>query len=109
MVDDFVKKLSDLASKERSLGYDLEEVDLLKKLLDLMPKCFLQIMDLIEQYFEFDSMLFDEDISILKAYEEHIRGTEKVKDTQGKLMLASEKKLHVCKHCGNRGSNQDDY
>nr|GEZ95755.1 zinc finger, CCHC-type [Tanacetum cinerariifolium] len=33
-VDDFVTKLTGLASKARSLGYELEEVDLVKRLLD---------------------------------------------------------------------------
>ena len=36
-IDDFVTKLSDLASKARSLGYELEEADLVKIVLDLMP------------------------------------------------------------------------
>ncbi|KAJ9542745.1 hypothetical protein OSB04_029251 [Centaurea solstitialis] len=37
-VDDFATKLTGLASKARSLGYELEEVDLVKRLLDSMPK-----------------------------------------------------------------------
>nr|GFC58671.1 putative zinc finger, CCHC-type [Tanacetum cinerariifolium] len=42
-VDEFASKLSGFASKVRSLGYELEEVDLVKRLLDSMPKSFLQI------------------------------------------------------------------
>ena len=108
-VDDFVTKLSGLASKVRSLGYDLEEGDLVKRLLDSMPKSFLQIVASIEQCFELDSMLFDEAGGRLKAYEERIRGTERVEDTQGGLLLASDEKSHVCKHCGNGRSNRDDF
>ncbi|KAL7584618.1 uncharacterized protein LOC111910249 [Lactuca sativa] len=89
-VDDFVTKLSGLASKVRSLGYELEEGDL-------------------SNVFELDSMLFDEPVGRLKAYEERIRGTEKVEDTQGGLLLASDEKSHVCKHCGNGRSNRDDF
>lgn len=107
-VDDFVTKLSGLASKVRSLGYEFEEVDLVKMLLDSMPKSFLQIVASIEQCFELDSMLFDEMIGRLKAYEERIRGTKKVEDTQGGL-LASEEKSHVCKHCDDGHSNRDDF
>ena len=44
MVDDFATKLTGLASKARSLGYELEEVELVKTLLDSMPKSFLQIV-----------------------------------------------------------------
>ncbi|GJU04825.1 putative zinc finger, CCHC-type containing protein [Tanacetum coccineum] len=40
-VDEFATKLSGLASKARGLGYKLEEVDMVKRLLDSMPKSFL--------------------------------------------------------------------
>nr|KAJ0201586.1 hypothetical protein LSAT_V11C600301050 [Lactuca sativa] len=79
------------------------------RLLDSMPKSFLQIVASIEQCFGLDSMLFDEAVGRLKAYEERIRGTEKVEDIQGGLLLASEKISHVCKHCGNGRSNRDDF
>nr|GEX98264.1 putative zinc finger, CCHC-type [Tanacetum cinerariifolium] len=85
-VDDFASKLSGLASKSRSPGYELEEVDLMKRLLNSMPKSFLQIVASIEQCFELDSMLFDEAVGRLKA----------------------EGKSHGCKNCGNGGSNRDD-
>nr|GEX05535.1 putative zinc finger, CCHC-type [Tanacetum cinerariifolium] len=108
-VDDFASKLSGLASKARSLGYELEEVDSVKRLLDSMPKSFLQIVASIEQCFELDSMLFDEAVGRLKAYEERIKGVEKMEDTQGGLLLASDGKSHGCKHCGGGSSNRDDF
>nr|GEV29093.1 hypothetical protein [Tanacetum cinerariifolium] len=70
-VDDFATKLTSLASKARSLGYELEEVDL--------------------------------------AYEERIKGAEKMEDTQGGLLFASDGKSHGCKHCGGGSSNRDDF
>ncbi|KAL4579761.1 hypothetical protein LXL04_015926 [Taraxacum kok-saghyz] len=76
-IDNVVTKLSGLASKARSLGYEIEEGDLVKRLLDSMPKLFLQIVASIEQCFELDAMLFDEAVGRLKAYEERIKGTEK--------------------------------
>ncbi|GJV73507.1 ribonuclease H-like domain-containing protein, partial [Tanacetum coccineum] len=79
----------------RSLGYELEEVDLMKRLLDSMPKSFLQIVASIEQCFELDSMIFDEAVGRLKAYEERIKGTEKMEGIG--LLLASQKKSHGCK------------
>ena len=108
-VDEFATKLSGLASKARSLGYELEEVDLVKRLLDSMPKSFLQIVASIEQCFELDSMLFDEAVGRLKAYEERIKGTEKTEDIQGGLLLASHEKTHGCKHCGFGGSHREDF
>nr|GEW73849.1 putative zinc finger, CCHC-type [Tanacetum cinerariifolium] len=104
-VDDFPSKLSGLASKARSLGYELEEVDLVKRILDSMPKSFLQIVGSIKQCFELDSMLFDKAVGRLKVHEEHIKGAEKMEDTQGGLLLASDGKSHGCKHCGNGDSN----
>ncbi|GJR77108.1 hypothetical protein Tco_0089473 [Tanacetum coccineum] len=74
-----------------------------------MPKSFLQIVASIEQCFELDSMLFDEAVRRLKAYEERIKGAEKMEDTQGGLLLASDGKSHGCKRCGNGGSNQDGF
>jgi hypothetical protein len=108
-VDEFVTKLTGLASKARSLGHELEEVDLVKRLLDSMPKSFLQIVASIEQCFELDSMLFDEAVGRLKAYEERLKGSDKAEDIQGGLLLASQEKPHGCKHCGVGSSNRDDF
>ncbi|GKA21700.1 hypothetical protein Tco_0701689 [Tanacetum coccineum] len=94
-VDEFATKLSGLASKARGLGYELEEVDMVKRLLDSMPKSFLQIVASIEQCFELDSMLFDEAVGRLKAYEERIKGAKKMEDTQGGLLLVSDGKSHI--------------
>ncbi|KAL4569352.1 hypothetical protein LXL04_024988 [Taraxacum kok-saghyz] len=73
-IDNFVTKLSGLASKAMSLGYEIEEA-----------------------------------VGRLKAYEERIKGTEKTEDVQGSLLLASGENSNVCKHCGNGGSNRDDF
>lgn len=108
-VDDFVTKLTGLALKARTLGYELEEAELVKRLLDSMPKSFLQIVASIEQCFELDSMLFDEAVGRLKAYEERLKGTEKTEDIQGGLLLVNQEKSHGCNHCGNGGSNRDDF
>ncbi|GJU59958.1 ribonuclease H-like domain-containing protein [Tanacetum coccineum] len=45
----------------------------------------------------------------LKAYEERIKGAEKMEDTQGGLLLVSEGKSHGYKHCSNGGSNRDGF
>ncbi|XP_022032847.1 uncharacterized protein LOC110933956 [Helianthus annuus] len=108
-VDEFMVKLSGLAAKVRSLGYELEEVDLVKRLLDSMPKPFFQIVASIEQCFELESMLFDEVVGRLKAYVERLRATEKTEDIQGGLLLGSHEKPHGCKHCGVGSSSRDDF
>ncbi|XP_076886355.1 uncharacterized protein LOC143536191 [Bidens hawaiensis] len=91
-VDDFTTKLTSLASKARSLGYDLEEVDLVKRLLDSMPKSFMQIVASIEQCFDLESMLFDEAVGRLKAYEERLKSHAEKEDEQGQLLMASAQK-----------------
>ncbi|XP_022023796.1 uncharacterized protein LOC110924062 [Helianthus annuus] len=108
-VDEFVEKLSGLASKVRGLGYELEEVDLVKRLLDSMPKPFFQIVASIEQCFDLETMLFDEAVGRLKAYEERLKANEKTEDIQDGLLLARHEKPHGCKHCGNGSSSREDF
>ncbi|KAF5785366.1 putative RNA-directed DNA polymerase [Helianthus annuus] len=91
-VDDFVVKLNGIASKVRSLGYELEEVDLVKRLLDSMPKPFFQLVASIEQCFDLETMLFDEAVGRLKAYEERMKSHEEKEGEQGQLLMASEQK-----------------
>ncbi|XP_071718266.1 uncharacterized protein [Rutidosis leptorrhynchoides] len=108
-VDDFATKLTGLASKARSLGYELEEVDLVKMLLDSMPMSFLQIVALIQQCFMLNEMLFDEAVETLRVYEERIKGTEKMEGITGGLLLASQEKTLGSNKCGSGYSNRDDY
>ncbi|KAD7477844.1 hypothetical protein E3N88_00980 [Mikania micrantha] len=110
-VDDFASKLSGLASKSRSLGSNLEEKVLVRRLLDSMPKSFLQIVASIEQCFELDTMPFDEAIGRLMAYEERIKGPNKEEEVQGRLMFSKreKEKKHGCEHCGCGSSNRDDF
>ncbi|XP_071709213.1 uncharacterized protein [Rutidosis leptorrhynchoides] len=87
----------------------IQMVDSMKRLLDSMPTSFLQILASIEQCFELDTMLFDEAVGRLKTYEERIKGTEKMESIQGGLLLASEEKIHGCKHRDNGCSNRNDF
>ncbi|KAJ0864903.1 putative RNA-directed DNA polymerase [Helianthus annuus] len=88
-VDEFVTKLTGLASKVRSLGYELEEGELVKRLLDSMPKPFHQIVASIEQCFDLDSMLFDDAVGRLKAYEERLKSHDEKDEEQGQLLLTN--------------------
>nr|GEY81130.1 putative zinc finger, CCHC-type [Tanacetum cinerariifolium] len=90
-MDEFAAKLSGLASKARGLGYELEEVDMVKRLLDSMPKSFLQIVASIEQCFDLDSMLFDEAVGRLKAFEERLKGLGEKEEEQGQVFIAEQK------------------
>lgn len=92
LVDDCATKLSGLVSKLRSLGHEVEEEELVRRILDAMPKSFLQIVASIEQCFELDTMLFDEAVGRLKAYEERIKSHGEKEEEQGKLLWVSEQK-----------------
>jgi hypothetical protein len=109
-VDVFASKLSGLASKARSLGSNIEEKVLVRRLLDSMPKSFLQIVASIEQCFELDTMQFDEAVGRLRAYEERVKGPNKEEDAHGRLMFSKreKEKKHECEHCGCGSSNRED-
>ncbi|KAF5775031.1 putative RNA-directed DNA polymerase [Helianthus annuus] len=107
-VDDFVVKLNGIASKVRSLGYELEEVDLVKRLLDSMPKPFFQLVASIEQCFDLETMLFDEAVGRLKASNRdgfgrgRGRGRGSVRGRDGNERVRD--KSHVkCYKCGEYG------
>ncbi|XP_076918078.1 uncharacterized protein LOC143578361 [Bidens hawaiensis] len=109
-VDNFTTKLTELASKVRSLRDLIEEKELVRRLVDSMPKSFIQIVTSIEQCFELDSMLFDEAIGRLKAYEERIKGSNEGEDVHGGLLFAKKEneKRHACEHCGCGSSSRGD-
>lgn len=72
-IDDFAMKLTSIVSKIRALGEKVEEAYVVKKLLRVVPKKFLQVVSTIEQFGDFNIMTVEEVIGRLKAYEERIR------------------------------------
>lgn len=91
LVDDCATKLSGLISKLRSLGHEVEEEEMMRRLLDAMPKSFLQIVVSIEQCFELDTMLFDEAVGRLKAYEERMKSHDEKEGEHGQLLMAEQR------------------
>lgn len=71
-IDDFAMKLASIVSKIRALGEKIEEAYVVKKLLRVVPKRFLQVVSTIEQFGDFKTMTVEEVIGHLKAYEERI-------------------------------------
>lgn len=98
--DDCATKLSGLVSRLRSLGHEVEEEELVRRMLDAMPKSFLQIVASIEQCFELDTMLFDEAVGRLKAYEERLKSHGEKEGEQGQLLWVSEQKHGESSRCG---------
>ncbi|KAD5802449.1 hypothetical protein E3N88_13809 [Mikania micrantha] len=72
-VDDFAGKLAGMVTKYNSLGSTIKDEDLVRKLLDLVPDKYLQLVASIEQYSDVDTMPFDEAIGRLKAYKDRLK------------------------------------
>ncbi|KAD7117096.1 hypothetical protein E3N88_04364 [Mikania micrantha] len=108
LVDDYATKLSGLVSKLRSLGHEVEEEEMVRRILDAMPKSFLQIVASIEQCFELDTMFFDEVVGRLKAYEERLKSHGEKEEEKGQLLMASEQKYGESNGSGRgRGKNNE--
>ncbi|KAM0039898.1 putative RNA-directed DNA polymerase [Helianthus debilis subsp. tardiflorus] len=72
-VDDYAGKLSGMVSKYNSVGAKLEDEELVRKLFDSVPEKFINLVASIEQTTDVETMLFEEAIAHLKAYEDRLR------------------------------------
>nr|GFB92798.1 zinc finger, CCHC-type [Tanacetum cinerariifolium] len=89
-VSDYGGKLSSIKAKFKGLGETLEDKMLVRKLLNSVPKKFLPIVAIIEQYQDLDEMSFEEAIGRLTAFEERIKSQDTLEaNDQDKLLLAS--------------------
>ncbi|KAD6454754.1 hypothetical protein E3N88_09460 [Mikania micrantha] len=66
LIDDFTGKISGLVSKANGLGTTFEEGQMVRKLLDSMPRSFIQIVASIEQW---SDDLFGEDGAVFEGEE----------------------------------------
>ena len=69
-IDSFTTKLTSIINKAPSLGLTYEDLTLVRKLLNVVPNKFLQIVASIEHYSNLDTMSLDEAIGRLKTFEE---------------------------------------
>lgn len=90
-VDDFVGRISEIASKSASLGENIEEPKLVKKLLKCLPRNkYIYMVASLEQYLDLKTTSFEEIIGRLKAFEERVGDDEdESQDDQSKLMYAN--------------------
>ncbi|XP_076941352.1 uncharacterized protein LOC143610876 [Bidens hawaiensis] len=86
-IEDFAGKLGEIVSKTNSLGGEMEEKKLVRKFLGAVPDRFLPIVASIEQFADLDTMLFQEAIGRLRAYEERTKSSTKGGD---QLLLSYE-------------------
>ncbi|GJW49733.1 zinc finger, CCHC-type containing protein [Tanacetum coccineum] len=87
-IDTFTGKLTTLVNKVASLGHTIEDETIVRKLLNVLPDRYLQIVASIEQYSDLSKMTMEEAIERLKTYEERIKYKKgKQVDNQEKLMF----------------------
>ena len=84
----FTTKLTGFVNKAASVGLAYEDSTLVRKLLNVVPDKFLQIVASIEQYSNLDTMSLDEAIGRLKTFEERLNyKKERSMDIQEGLMF----------------------
>ena len=90
----FVGRLSEIASKSAALGENIEELKLVQKFFQSLPrKKYIHIVASLEQVLDLKTTSFEDIIGRLKAYEERVcEEEEENQDNQGKLMYANSSK-----------------
>nr|GEW44665.1 zinc finger, CCHC-type [Tanacetum cinerariifolium] len=87
-INTFPGKLTTLVNKAASLGHTIEDQTLVRKLLNVIPDRYIQIVASIEQYSDLSEMTLEEAVGRLKTYEERIKYKKgKQVDNQEKLMF----------------------
>lgn len=87
-IDSFITRLTSIINKAASVGLTYEDSTLVRKLLNVVPDRFLQIVASIEQYSDLDEMSLDEAIGRLKTFEERLKyKNERPVNNQENLMF----------------------
>ncbi|XP_020186962.1 uncharacterized protein [Aegilops tauschii subsp. strangulata] len=72
-LDDFAGKLGAMAARFVGLGSTLEDAAMVKKLLDCIPDRLYAAVVRMEQFCDLDTLLFDDELGRLKAFDERLR------------------------------------
>ena len=120
-LDDYAGKISGMAAKYACLGSTLDDVAMVKKLLDTVPDRLYPAVAGIEQFCDVEKMAFEEALGRLKAFDERSRRRAQITGGQapsgghggGEKLLLTEaewKARHKsksgkgkCFNCGVRG------
>jgi hypothetical protein len=115
LLDDYSGKINGMAARYASLGSTLDDATMVKKLLDtVLDRLYLAVAG-IEQFYDVETMPFEEALSRLKAFDERSRRRSQAGDERrdDQLMLTEaewqarqkSKKSSIgrCFNCGVRG------
>ena len=72
-LDDFAGRLGGMVARYAALGSTLEDAALVKKLLDSVPNRLYPAVAGIEQFYDIDTMAFEDALGRLKAFDERLR------------------------------------
>ncbi|XP_076944787.1 uncharacterized protein LOC143615570 [Bidens hawaiensis] len=86
-VDEVAGKITSMVPKATSLSHVFEQDVLVKKLLDAVPDKYFQLVASIKKSIDLDSLMFEDAIGRLKAFEERLRGRERASNSQGQLFF----------------------
>lgn len=89
MVDEFAMRIDTLAVDLRTSGETIDETRVVKKMLRVLPKCYLQIAISIETLLNLKTLTIEELVSRLKMAKDHL-GIEDITDKANKLLLMEE-------------------
>jgi hypothetical protein len=101
-VDSFTAKINSVVTRASELGTTLSQPTLVRKLLNVVPDKFTQIVASMEQYSDLETMTLEEAVGRLKTYEERLRLKLKKKESPVNNL---EELLYAGhgQHVGNRG------
>ncbi|KAL9253542.1 hypothetical protein AKJ16_DCAP06673 [Drosera capensis] len=109
-IDEFAGKLSGMSSRFTSLGADLDFAALVKKLLDCVPERYFTVVAGIEQFYDLETMPFEEAIGRLKAFEERARLRENTGSGGSQLMFThNERQAPQGNNTGEASSFAQEY
>ncbi|KAM3280607.1 hypothetical protein ACQJBY_047427 [Aegilops geniculata] len=110
-LDDFAGRLGGMAARYAALGSTLEDAALVKKLLDSVPDRLYAAVAGIEQFCDVDTMLFEDVLGRLKAFDERLRRRGQDGGNHGgeQLMFtAAQWRARERRQGGARGEDDDD-
>lgn len=88
-VNDFGVRITTLATNLRSLGSNISDAEVVKKLLQVVPEKLNQAAVSLKMFFDMNSVSVEEVIGRLRVFEERQK-PKQITDTMGRLMLCEE-------------------
>lgn len=104
-IDDFSMRLTEITNSIRTLGGDLPEVDVVNKLLNVVPKHLSQIAISIETLLDVSDLSIEEVTGRLRAAEKRKAKPKEIVDSGSHLMLTEEQWLARLKHREQSGES----